>query len=61
MPLTLDELLKRFPKAEERYYKHALAVEKIRKNDEEKKHEIMRRIEQRKGSGSNDNIEDMSF
>ncbi|PEV40339.1 helix-turn-helix domain-containing protein [Bacillus thuringiensis] len=68
LPLTLDELLKRFPKAEERYYKQALAVEKIRKNDEEKKNGIMQRIEKRKvtdqaakKAGSNDDIEDMSF
>ncbi|WPU74773.1 helix-turn-helix domain-containing protein [Bacillus sp. RA(2023)] len=68
LPLTFDELLKRFPKAEERYYKHALAVEKIRKNDEEKKHEIMERIEKRKvtdqaakKTGSSDDIESMSF
>ncbi|MGH0683000.1 helix-turn-helix domain-containing protein [Bacillus mycoides] len=68
LPLTLDELLKRFSKAEERYYKHALAVEKIRKNDEEKKHEIMQRIEKRKvtdqaakKTGSSDDLESMSF
>lgn len=68
LPLTLDELLKRFPKAEERYYKHALAVEKIRKNDEEKKSEIMQRIEKRKvadqaakKTGSSDDLESMSF
>ncbi|MBF7146766.1 helix-turn-helix domain-containing protein [Bacillus toyonensis] len=68
LPLTFDELLKRFPKAEERYYKHALAVEKIRKNDEEKKHEIMERIERRKAKGqavekirSGDDLADMSF
>ncbi|PGD55711.1 helix-turn-helix domain-containing protein [Bacillus toyonensis] len=68
LPLTFDELLKRFPKAEERYYKHALAVEKIRKNDEEKKHEIMERIERRKAKDqavekirSGDDLADMSF
>ncbi|MDA2420179.1 helix-turn-helix domain-containing protein [Bacillus cereus] len=70
LPLTLDELLKRFPKAEERYYKQALAVEKIRKSDEEKKHEIMQRIERHKakshavGTGTevaSDDLEDMRF
>ncbi|HHY2675466.1 MULTISPECIES: helix-turn-helix domain-containing protein [Bacillus] len=70
LPLTLDELLKRFPKAEERYYKQALAVEKIRKSDEEKKHEIMQRIERHKakshavGAGTevaSDDLEDMRF
>lgn len=70
LPLTLDELLKRFPKAEERYYKQALAVEKIRKSDEEKKHEIMQRIERHKakshavGTGTevaSADLEDMRF
>ncbi|MEX0375619.1 helix-turn-helix domain-containing protein [Bacillus sp. S4] len=60
LPLTLDELLKRFPKAEERYYKHALAVEKIRKNDEEKKHEIMQRIELRKVREAAQQVEEKS-
>ncbi|RBP29579.1 MULTISPECIES: helix-turn-helix domain-containing protein [Bacillus] len=70
LPLTLDELLKRFPKAEERYYKQALAVEKIRKNDEEKKNGIMQRMERRKAKAhaagtktevASDDLEDMSF
>lgn len=44
LPLDLDELLQRFPKARLRYLKHTLAVEKLRRRDVEKRNELLSRI-----------------